>query len=72
MMDPDLRCQHDSYGNASHLLSTKDKEALEQGNWQRASGECVCFTCGKAYWQHPMVLGALWLHRVCGNILVHL
>lgn len=67
----DLYVQHDGNGNADHLLSDDDRVKLDECQWYRAGGDCVC-ECGKVYYDHPPVLGALWLQRLCNGDLVHL
>lgn len=64
--------QHDNFGNAPHLLAEDDARKIENNEYRRASGEVICEFCGKPYWKHPLVLGALWLNKVCGDDLVHL
>lgn len=63
--------EHDAQGNNSLLLSAKDKELIDAGDWMRAGGECVC-TCGYKYSQHDPVNGALWMTRLCNGKLVKL
>lgn len=72
MIDPAIRRQYDDWGNADHLLSEPDRVRLDEGDWFRAAGECLCPICQRPYWRHPLVVGALWLHRLCTNELVHL
>lgn len=72
MIPFEIRVQHDNLGNAPHLLTASDAAHLEEGNFRRASGDVVCTVCGKLYYDHPLVIGALWLNRVCGDDLVHL
>lgn len=61
---------HDDWGNCAELLAPADAEKIEAGTWRRASGDVVCETCSKPYYDHERVLGALWLNRVCGDRLV--
>lgn len=72
MIPYDIRLQHDDMGNAPHLLSAADTERLEAGDYRRASGDVVCETCGKLYYDHPLLVGALWLNVLCDGDLVHL
>lgn len=72
MIPYDLRQQHDEWGNAEHLLSPLDAGKLRDNDWRRVSGDCVCGVCGKLYYDHPPVLGALWLNRICDGNLVKL
>lgn len=72
MISYDLLQQHDEWGNAPDLLAKADAEALEDGRWRRAGGDCECRTCGKKYYDHPRVLGALWLTRTCSGKLFKL
>ncbi|AXQ68616.1 hypothetical protein HOU00_gp077 [Caulobacter phage CcrPW] len=67
----ELRQQHDEMGNAAHLLSPGDAERINQGGYRRVAGGCTC-DCGKLYYDHPPVLGALWLTRLCGGEIVKL
>jgi hypothetical protein len=71
MIDPDLRDRHDGFGNCRDLLSAADADALDRGDWKRAGGTCAC-TCGRSYYDHVRVLGALWLTRLCDGSLVKL
>jgi hypothetical protein len=72
MIPPDIRRQHDDFGNCPELLSPEDAAALDEGRWDRAGGAVVCDVCGKQYYDHPNVIGALWLTRVCDGSLVKL
>jgi len=72
MIPFDLRMRHDAYGNAADLLSAEDASRLKDGRWRRASGDVICESCGMLYYDHPLVIGALWLHRICDGDLVHL
>lgn len=73
MIHPDIRSQHDYLGNAPHLLSPVDYRRIlgPRPDWNRAAGACLC-TCGKEYADHPPVIGALWLTRLCDDSLVKL
>lgn len=66
--------QHDDMGNAPELMPEADRMRVfgEAPDWYRAGGECVCKDCGKLYYDHPAVLGALWLTRLCDNTMVKL
>lgn len=66
------RQRHDAHGNAPELLSEKDAEKIEEGNYSRASGLCTCSKCGTLFADHFPVIGALWLTRLCDGRLVHL
>ena len=72
MLDPDIRDKHDEWGNCEELLSVDDKKILDNGTWYRSSGDCVCKDCNKKYYDHPLVLGALWLSKLCNGNLVKL
>ncbi|AXQ68239.1 hypothetical protein HOT99_gp035 [Caulobacter phage CcrBL10] len=72
MIPYEVRQQHDEWGNAEHLLAPADAAVLEAGSWRRVSGDCTCETCAKLYYDHPPVLGALWLNRLCTGELVKL
>jgi len=66
----DLRRSHDENGNNPSLLDPGDKAKIDDGDWLRAGGECVCQACGKEYRVHPPVVGAIWLLRLCGGGLI--
>lgn len=58
------------------LLRAREADFLRM---RRASGDCVCDTCGKAYYRHPFarehlsgIDGAPYLHRLCDGSLVKL
>lgn len=72
MIAYDLRQRHDEWGNAPDLLAPEDRNAIDLGVWYRAGLETLCETCGRPYWKHPEVIGALWLRRLCNNTLVKL
>ena len=63
---------YDERENAGHLLAPCDAKALDEGKWIRADGATACNQCGLLYRQHPQVQGALWLRRICHNLLVKL
>lgn len=65
MIPYDLRFQHDEYGNAPHLLNADDKALIESGAIRRVGGDAECPSCGKTWYKHEQVLGALWLTRGC-------
>ena len=59
----------------------EDSPTEESLAFYRASGECICETCGKTYYRHPMggpfteSMGyerRQWLHRLCNGDLVKL
>lgn len=64
---------HDYLGNAPSLLSPVDYRRIlgPRPTWVRAAGGCIC-ECGKEYYDHPPVIGALWLTRLCNDDLVKL
>lgn len=70
----ELRVQHDDMGNAPHLMDPWDRVRAfgEVPVWHRAGGGCICTDCGKEYNDHPAVLGALWLTRLCDDSFVKL
>lgn len=72
MIDLDLRRRHDDWGNCEELLDPIDAERIDEGEWMRAAGACVCGVCGRPFYDHESVLGALWLTRLCDNELVKL
>lgn len=63
---------HDDFGNAPHLLSADDEAAISRGDVKRVGGGCICTQCGKEYYDHPPVKGALWATRLCDGKLVKL
>ena len=64
--------EHDELGNAPHLLSEEDRKKLDDGKMIRAGGGCICEACGKEYYDHPSVMGALWATKLCDGSLVKL
>lgn len=73
MMHPDLYYQHDAMGNAPHLMPEEDRRRVfEEGDWQRTAGACICEGCGKQFYDHPVVVGAMWLNRLCDGSFVKL
>lgn len=74
MIPPSIRRQHDDLGNAPHLMSDDDRERVfgEAQDWLRAAGACRCEVCGREYYDHPSLVGALWLTRLCDDVLVKL
>ena len=53
--------------------SKETVERIENGELASPDGNCVCRTCGYAYWQHPRLAGVFdWLRRLCDGTLVHL
>jgi hypothetical protein len=67
-----IRSLHDHMGNAPELMSARERVKVSEGVFKRASGDCVCEDCGKLYYDHPPVIGALWLTRLCNNHFVKL
>lgn len=63
----DLRQQHDSNGNAYHLLSEEDRAKFDAGECRRTDQNCLCEVCGEPWWKHPPVIGALWLTKACNG-----
>ena len=66
-LSPTLRDLHDANGNNSDLLDPAIEERMNNGEIQRASGEAICEKCGLNYYQHPRILGALYLTLGCNN-----
>lgn len=72
MIPFDLWVQHDSLGNAEHLMPEDErKRVFEDGDFKRVGGGCRC-SCGRLYYDHKPVLGALWLTRLCDDTFVKL
>jgi hypothetical protein len=72
MLDPAIRRQHDDLGNAPDLMPAGERVFGESQDWFRAAGACRCSVCGREYYDHPSVLGALWLTRICDDTFVKL
>jgi hypothetical protein len=70
MISLDIRARHDDLGNCPELLDPVDAQRIKDGDVARVSGECVCSFCGKKYYDHPPVIGALWLTKLCDGLLV--
>ena len=68
----DIRIQHDNNLNAPHLLADEDRAKLEAGEMLRVGGDGICEMCGKVWYDHPVVLGALYLNRACDGTLLKL
>jgi len=66
------RHMHDDLGNCEALLDPKHKAKLDACDFYRAGGDKQCETCGKVYYDHPNVVGALWLTEICSGELVKL
>lgn len=64
--------RHDDMGNCPELLSTSDAAKVEAGEWHRAGGDCVCDGCGRLFYDHRPLKGALWLVKLCDDTLVKL
>jgi hypothetical protein len=73
MISPEVRRQHDDMGNAPNLMTPIDRLRVfgDRPDFSRAAPACLC-TCGREYGDHPAVLGALWLTRLCDDSLVKL
>jgi len=68
----ELRNRHNEWGNCPELLAPEDKAKLDTGEWRRAAGSCMCPDCGRPYYDHPPVLGALYMTRLCNGNLIKL
>jgi hypothetical protein len=62
------RAGYDDMGNAPHLVAEQDRLVLERGGDRRVGGDALC-SCGSEYRLHPLVQGALWLHRSCDGLV---
>lgn len=73
MIPYELYIQHDEMGNAPHLMSETDRERVFGGapDWNRAGGGARC-SCGRLYYDHGPVVGAMWLTRLCDDTFVKL
>lgn len=69
-MSQHMRDMHDHMGNCEELQSVEVKAKLEAGDWRRVSGDVICKKCGKIGYDHPRVMGALWLNVLCDGSLV--
>lgn len=72
MIPFEIRIQHDNLGNADHLLSDENRTKLEAGEMIRVGGDAECEICGKIWYDHPVVIGALWLNKACDGRLLKL
>lgn len=71
MIPYDLYVQHDSLGNAPELMPADERARVEAGDFKRVGGGVRC-SCDRLYYDHPPVLGALWLTRLCDGSFVKL
>lgn len=71
-LSPTLRDLHDSNGNNFDLIDPAIEVRMENGEIQRASGEVICAKCGLTYYQHPRILGVLYLALGCNNEILKL
>ena len=60
---------YDQFGNNASLLCMSDFESLEEGKYERVSGDSICKKCKLPYMLHPEVQGALWLRRGCNGLV---
>jgi len=60
---------YDDSGNNSELLAEADRAIIENGGYVRVSGDAPCPKCQCSYRSHPVVQGALWLHRGCDRLV---
>ena len=72
MLPPEVYWKHDEFGNCTELRKPEHHAKIEACDTYRAGGDMVCDKCGKIYYDHPYVLGALWLKELCNGDLVHL
>lgn len=49
-----------------------DAKRVDNGEYVRASGDCICDSCGFEYREHAPVVGFEWLHQLCSGKLVKL
>lgn len=49
-----------------------DQRRVDHGDYIRAGGDVTCSACGFLYYDHPIVVGFSWLHRICDGRLVKL
>ena len=58
-------------------MENDNEEEADLRRMFRASGDCICETCGKEYWRHPFSKHRSWqdepfLHVLCDGSLVKL
>ncbi len=64
--------------SSSASKTTPHEPSVPEDKIFRASGDCLCTTCGKAYRDHPMTRkllawdGEPYLHELCDGSLVKL
>ncbi len=72
MIPYDLWVQHDDMGNAPQLMPEEERiRVFDLADFTRAGGGARC-SCGRLYYDHEPVLGAMWLTRLCDNTFVKL
>ena len=47
-----------------------DEKRVDEGDWYRASGDCICDVCGFPYYDHQPVTGFRWLLKLCNGDLI--
>jgi hypothetical protein len=52
--------------------SKPDKKRIDEGDYRRASGLVICRRCRYPFFDHPVVPGFEWLHRLCDGRFVKL
>ena len=68
---PTLEEWIDDGGYHPEKLSPEDREQIENNDWHRAGGACLC-VCGLQYRQHRPLLGASFLIKLCDGRMVKL
>lgn len=71
-MTVEMRMRHDHMLNCEELLEPKHKKMLDEGKIHRVGGDAECPVCGDIYYNHPHVVGALWVHEGCQDFLLKL
>lgn len=66
------RHSHNDMGTNLDLLTPEHRKKYEAFDFYRAGGGVVCTICNKLYYDHPNVVGALWLTEICNRDLVKL
>lgn len=59
------------YNPESETLMNTIKKKVDEGDWYRAAGDCLC-PCGKEYSRHKNIPGFEWLTILCNGHLVKL
>ena len=61
-----------SIRDVTHPLTDEIRDAITDGQWFRAGGDCDCKVCGQLYSRHKNIAGETWLTILCDGTLVKL